>query len=80
MQKYTVVMKLSPTRFISIQSGMLSEPSTPIVIVPRGDREESIYEELCYITFRIKQVRKYQTLSSRISFFCARLTNFFVAV
>lgn len=47
-------------------SEIISEPSTPIVVgaplvgvgayEPGEEKEESIYEELCYITFRIKQV------------------------
>jgi hypothetical protein len=36
---------------------LCSEPTTPVILPQRhGENEESIYEELCYITFRIKQV------------------------
>ncbi|XP_021950474.1 protein vav isoform X2 [Folsomia candida] len=35
---------------------LVSEPPTPLVLPQRHlENEESIYEELCYITFRIKQ-------------------------
>lgn len=40
-----------------VSSEVSSEPTTPLSMPQRiAENEESIYEELCYITFRIKKV------------------------